>query len=367
MIATADHATLMTDSTFKTPRGRGTASTVDGRYLEFNREAMEDGWFRESEDCVAVTSVTVEKPRTIISRNRSPDIPFEQSINPYRGCEHGCIYCYARPTHAYLDLSPGIDFETRLFAKDNAAELLRGELARSGYRCRTIAMGTNTDPYQPVERERRITRRIIEVLWECRHPLTIVTKSRLVERDIDLLAPMAVEGLVKIFLTVTTLNNDLARRLEPRAGVPRRRVECMRRLHEAGIPVGVLVAPVIPYLNDTEMESILEVSSRAGAETAAYIMLRLPHEIKTLFQEWLQLHVPLKADHVMSMIRDIRGGKDNDPNFFSRHSGRGVYADMIRKRFEHQCKRLGLNGLDRRLDTEKFVKPRQQTGQLDLF
>ena len=357
----------MSGSLPKTSRGRGTISTVDGRYLEFNREAVDDGWFTEAETNAPATSVTVEKPRTIISRNRSPDIPFEQSVNPYRGCEHGCIYCYARPTHAYLDLSPGIDFETRIIARDNAAELLRRELARPGYRCRAIAMGTNTDPYQPVERERRITRRIIEVLWECRHPLTIVTKSRLVERDIDLLAAMAKEGLVKIFLTVTTVDNGLARRLEPRAGAPRRRLECIRKLREADIPVGVLVAPVIPFLNDTEMESILEVSSRAGAETAAYIMLRLPHEIKPLFQEWLQQHVPLKADHVMNMIRDIRGGQENDPNFFSRHRGRGVYADMIRKRFEHQCKRLGLNEVERDLTTEKFVKPRQQTGQLDLF
>ena len=357
----------MKGHTMKFPRGRGTASGIDGRYLEFNREAVEDGWFREMEDNGPATCVMVEKPRTIISRNRSPDIPFEQSINPYRGCEHGCIYCYARPTHAYLDLSPGIDFETRLFAKDNAAELLRRELARPGYRCRTIAMGTNTDPYQPVERERRITRRIIEVLWECRHPLTIVTKSRLVERDIDILAPMANEGLLKIFLTVTTLDNDLARRLEPRAGAPRRRVECIRNLNRAGIPVGVLAAPVIPFLNDTEMESILEASSAAGAETAAYIMLRLPHEIKILFQEWLQQHVPLKADHIMSMVRDIRGGKENDPNFFSRHSGRGIYADMINRRFEHQCKRLGLNKVERDLTTEKFLKPRQQTDQLDLF
>lgn len=348
-------------------KGRGTTSSIDGRYLEFNRETVEDGWFKEAEDNAPATSVTVEKPRTIISRNQSPDIPFEQSINPYRGCEHGCIYCYARPTHAWLDLSPGIDFETRIFAKDNAAEILRRELARPAYRCRTIAMGTNTDPYQPVERERRITRRIIEVLWECRHPLTVVTKSRLVERDLDLLAPMAEEGLVKIFLTVTTLNNDLARRLEPRAGAPMRRVECLRKLHGAGVPVGVLVAPIIPFLNDTEMESILESSSRAGAESAAYIMLRLPHEINPLFQEWLQRHVPMKADHVMSMVRDIRGGKENDPNFFSRHRGRGVYADMIRRRFEHQCKRLGLNRVERRLDTGKFIPPTMQGDQLDLF
>ena len=348
-------------------KGRGTISAVVGRYLEYQREAQQDDWFDDGEDRSVRTSVTVERPRTIISKNQSPDIPFDQSINPYRGCEHGCIYCYARPTHAYLDLSPGIDFETVLFAKDNADELLRRELSRPSYHCRPIAMGTNTDPYQPVERERRITRRIIEVLWECRHPLTIVTKSRLVERDIDLLAPMAAQGLVMISLSVTTLDNDLARRLEPRAGIPRRRLECIRTLSEAGIPTGVMVAPVIPFLNDTEMESILDAAAQAGAESAGYIMVRLPHEIKTLFREWLQEHVPLKADHVMHMIQDIRGGKDNDAQFFRRQRGRGVYAEMIRKRFEHHCKRLGLNRIERTLDTGKFIAPVMLGDQMNLF
>lgn len=354
-------------STGKKNHGRGTASTINPRYLDHFRETVDDGWSGEETAARVNTVVTQERPKTIISRNKSPDIPFEQSINPYRGCEHGCIYCYARPSHAYLDLSPGIDFESRLFAKDKAADLLRRELDRPKYVCSPIALGANTDPYQPVERQRKITRRIIEVLSEYRHPLTIVTKSRLVERDMDLLAPMAGQNLCKVFISITTLSESLAVRMEPRASSPARRLSALARLAEAGIPCGVLFAPLIPNLNDTEMEAVLEGAAGAGAETAGYIMLRLPHEIKPLFLDWLETHEPLKAKHVMSMIRDIRGGRENDPDFFSRHQGRGVYADMIRRRFEHSCRRLGLNRRERELDCNRFQPAGNKTAQLTLF
>ena len=317
------------------PRGRGTTSTIDPRYLELQREAVADDWYEEEAPAKIKTQVTVERAKTIISRNQSPDIPFEQSINPYRGCEHGCIYCYARPTHAYMDLSPGIDFESRLFVKENAAELLRRELDQSGYACKPIALGANTDPYQPLERDRRITRSIIEVLAEYQHPLTIVTKSRLVQRDMDLLAPMAELGLCKVFVSVTTLNVDLARRMEPRASSPASRLETVARL------------------------------AAAGAESAGYIMLRLPREIKQLFVEWLDTHAPLKARHVMQLIRELRGGRENDPNFFSRHQGTGVFADLIRQRFEQACRRLGLNRRERELNTSRFRGKR--ASQLKLF
>ncbi len=349
-------------------KGRGSGSAVDGRYLEHSREAVDDGWQQPPEDKRIPTTVTVEKARTIISRNQSPDIPFDRSINPYRGCEHGCIYCYARPTHAYHDLSPGIDFESRLFAKPNAAELLRQELSHKNYRCRPIALGTNTDPYQPVERQWQITRAIVEVLKECRHPLTIVTKSWLVERDIDLLAPMAAANLVKVFLSVTTLDQKLARVMEPRASAPQRRLQSIRILHDAGIPTGLMFAPVIPFINDAEMEKVLEHGREAGAATAGYVMLRLPHEIKQLFKEWLQLHAPLKAKHVMNIVRDIRRGKENDPNFHSRMRGSGEYAHLIRQRFQAACKRFGLNQEGRReLDTSAFRAPLPESGQQSLF
>jgi len=346
-------------------RGRGTASTIDPRYLDHTRQTVTDGWYEDEAPARIKTQVTVERPRTIISRNRSPDIPFDQSINPYRGCEHGCIYCYARPTHAYMDLSPGIDFESRLFVKENAAELLRREIEQPGYVCSPITLGANTDPYQPLERERRITRGIIEVLSEYRHPLTIVTKSLLVQRDIDLLAPMAEHGLCQVAVSVTTLNADLARRMEPRASAPASRLETVALLAAAGIPTGVLFAPVIPALNDMDMEGVLEAAAAAGAESAAYILLRLPREINALFQEWLQLHEPLKASHVMQLIREMRGGRDNDPNFFSRHSGTGAYAGLIGQRFAQSCKRLGLNRRERELNTSLFRG--KQTAQMSLF
>ena len=351
----------------KITRGRGTANKVDPRYLDMTREAVDDGWGYGDETVAVKTTVTVEKPRTIISRNQSPDIPFTASINPYRGCEHGCIYCYARPTHAYLDLSPGIDFETRLFAKPDAAKLLRNEISKPCYECTPIALGSNTDPYQPIERQWQVTRHIIETLQACDHPLTIVTKSWLVERDIDLLSEMAAKNLVQVFISVTTLDHDLARRLEPRATAPKRRLQTLERLHLAGIPTGVMFAPVIPVLNDTEMENILAEAAAAGAMNAGYVILRLPHEVRPLFREWLETHVPLKAAHVMSMLRDMRGGKENDPEFGSRMRGEGVYANMIEDRFRRACRQAGLNRTKCRLDTRRFRKPASQKPQMDLF
>jgi DNA repair photolyase len=308
---------------FTVIKGRGTTNKVDARYLENTRENTDDGWDLPEEKQTLQTTVTVEKPKTIISHNNSPDIPFESSINPYRGCEHGCVYCYARPTHAYMDLSPGIDFETKLFAKPDAAALLKKEISKPGYRCTPIALGTNTDPYQPIEREWKITRQIIETLHECNHPLTIVTKSWLVERDINLLSEMAQKNLAQVFISVTTLDHDLARKLEPRATAPQRRLETLANLNNAGIPTGVMFAPVIPVLNDTEMENVLAHAADAGVINAGYVMVRLPHEVKLLFREWLDTHYPLKTDHVMNMIKDIRGGRENDPNFKSRMRGSG--------------------------------------------
>lgn len=348
-------------------KGRGTDSRVDGRYLAWQREAVDDGWQQPEEERRVRTTVTAEHPRTIISRNDSPDIPFDQSINPYRGCEHGCIYCYARPTHAYMDLSPGIDFESKLFAKPSAPELLRKDLAKRGYRCTPMALGTNTDPYQPVEREYRITRGIIEVLAEHDHPLTIVTKSWLVERDIDLLAPMAKKDLVQVFLSVTTLESDLSRRLEPRTSAPLRRIEAIRKLSDAGIPTGVMFAPVIPFLNDQELEAVLERAAAAGAQSAGYVIVRLPLEIKDLFHEWLKTHEPLKAERVMNAIRDLRGGRENDPQFFGRMRGQGPFAALIRRRFENTCRRLGLNRRRLILRTDLFRPPREEGPQLGLF
>ena len=309
----------------------------------------------------------IQHARTIIARNESPDIAFTQSINPYQGCEHGCVYCYARPTHAYLDLSPGLDFETKLFAKPNAVELLSAELAKPGYVCDAIALGTNTDPYQPIEREWRITRRIIELLSACSHPLTIVTKSALVERDIDLLAPLAAKNLTRVYFSVTTLDRELARKLEPRAAAPQRRLAAVKALSAAGIPVGVMAAPMIPQLNDRDLESILEAGAAHGARWAGWTMLRLPHEVKDLFRDWLAQHYPLRAAHVMSLIRQVRGGRDNDPNFGSRMRGTGHIATLLARRFELTCARLGLNSeRATTLDTTQFRPPRD-TNQLPLF
>lgn len=347
-------------------RGRGAQSNPDPRYGEERREAIDDGWgSTDPEPPPLRTEVSIERARRILSYNDSPDIPFDRSINPYRGCEHGCVYCYARPTHAYLDLSPGLDFESRLFAKPNAAELLKRALARPGYRCRFIALGANTDPYQPIERRFRITRALIEVLAEHRHPLAIVTKSALVERDIDLLAPMAREGLAEVYLSITTLDRTLARRMEPRAAAPQRRLETLRRLSAAGIPSGVLFAPIIPALNDAELEAVLAAAAEAGARYGGYVLLRLPHEVRDLFEQWLRAHVPLQAERIMNRVRDLRGGRENDPQFGTRMRGTGIYAELIRKRFELALKRLGLARSTRQLDCTKFRPP--SPGQLTLF
>jgi DNA repair photolyase len=340
-------------------KGRGAPSNVEGRYETESRERFDDGWAGEEEVPPRLeTVITTETAKSIIARNESPDIPFEQSINPYRGCEHGCVYCYARPSHAYLGLSPGLDFETRIFAKTNAAELLRKELSAPGYRCRVISLGANTDPYQPVERERRITRSILEVLVEFQHPFTIVTKSALVERDVDLIGPMAAKNLARVFVSVTNLDPELARKLEPRAAAPYRRLEAIRRLTTAGVPCGVLVAPIIPFLNDGDLESILEAAAEARATWAGYIVLRLPHELKGLFKDWLERHYPLRADRIMARIRDLRGGKENDPRFGARMEGVGEYAELMRLRFERTCRRVGLESGGRtELDTGVFRVP----------
>ena len=357
-------------------RGRGATFNPGNRYRSDTREACDDGWAQPvadvpPEDAPArqiATTVTIQRARTIIARNDSPDIPFTQSINPYQGCEHGCIYCYARPTHAYLDLSPGLEFETKLFAKPDAPALLRAELAKPGYTCDAIALGANTDPYQPIEREWKVTRGILEVLAAHEHPFSIVTKSALVERDIDLIAPMAAKNMARVYFSVTSLDRDLARIMEPRAAAPERRLAAMRALHEAGIPVGVLVAPVIPQLNDKDMEAILEAATANGAHSAGWIMLRLPLEIAPLFRSWLDEHFPLRAAHVMSLVQQLRGGKDYVSTFGVRMRGTGAYADLIEKRFELACRRLGLNqGRNEPFDTSRFKPPRANERQGELF
>ncbi|MFZ5595313.1 MAG: PA0069 family radical SAM protein [Pseudomonadota bacterium] len=349
-------------------KGRGAISNTDGRYEAYSHAAIDDGWGILDEQPPALkTIVTDEAARTIISRNDSPDVPFDRSINPYRGCEHGCVYCFARPTHAYHGLSPGLDFESRLFAKPDAARLLAEELRKSKYECEVIALGANTDCYQPIERARRITRGVLEVLAEHHHPVVIVTKSALIERDIDILAAMAGKNLAMVYISITTFDRSLARRLEPRAAAPARRIEVIRALSNAGIPTGVLTAPVIPALNDSEMEAILETAAEAGARWAGYVLLRLPLEIKDLFKEWLAEHAPLKAEHVMSLIRQSREGKENDAHFGSRMRGAGLYAQMIEQRFRLACKRQGLNRERLRLDTGQFRVPARAGDQLVLF
>ncbi|MDH5342202.1 MAG: PA0069 family radical SAM protein [Betaproteobacteria bacterium] len=344
-------------------KGRGAGVNPEGRFEQVGREAFDDGWATGTDDeLVALkTVVTGELAKSIIAHNESPDIPFSQSINPYQGCEHGCIYCYARPSHAYRNLSPGIDFETRIFAKTNAAELLRRELSRPGYRCELLALGANTDPYQPAERSRGITRGILEVCAEFNQPVGIVTKNALVERDIDILAPMAEKRLAEVFVSVTTLDHGLARRMEPRCTAPVRRLAAVRALADAGIPAGVMVAPVIPFLNDHEIEAIVEAAAAHGAQRAAYILMRLPYEVKTLFREWLERHYPLKAAHVMSRVQAMRGGRDNDPEFGSRMRGAGELAGLLKQRFNVACKKAGLNQARRgegiSCDTSQFRVP----------
>jgi DNA repair photolyase len=348
-------------------RGRGAQSNASGRYEPQARVAFDDGW-RTLDDLPAFkTEVQIDATRKIITRNDSPDIGFDRSINPYRGCEHGCVYCFARPTHAYLGLSPGLDFESKLLVKPEAAELLEKELAAPGYEPKVIAIGTNTDPYQPIERRYQVMRRILEVLERAGHPVGIVTKSALVARDIDILARMAERKLAKVALSVTTLDPQLARTMEPRAATPSRRLETLRLLSQAGIPTTVMVAPVIPALNDMEMERILDAAQAAGVKEAGYVLLRLPLEVRDLFREWLMANYPDGYRHVTKLIRDMRGGKDYDSTWNARMTGTGPYAWMIGRRFELACEKLGLNQSRTNLSIKHFRKPQADTGQLSLF
>ncbi|QEZ48404.1 PA0069 family radical SAM protein [Cupriavidus oxalaticus] len=371
-------------------KGRGAVSNLQGRFERDQREAFDDGWGAPAMDEPSAaarqghpedasgaapapgmplpplrTQVRIERARSILTRNASPDIPFDVSLNPYRGCEHGCIYCFARPTHAYLDLSPGLDFETRLFAKANAAEKLREALARPSYRCETIALGVNTDAYQPIEREQRITRGILEVLSKHDHPVALITKSSLIERDIDLLAPMAAKRLAVAAVTITTLDADIARTLEPRAATPSRRLRTIRTLTDAGIPVGVSIAPVIPFITEPDLERVLEAAREAGAVYANYIVLRLPWEVRPLFEEWLLAHFPDRAERVMNRVRDMREGKAYDASFATRMRGTGVWADLLRQRFYKAADRLGFRYNRFELDTSRFRPPAGPSGKDD--
>ena len=373
----------------KAQKGRGAVSNLQGRYALHARDGFDDGWIvggldapgGEASTPAWKTQVSDEQARTILTRNASPDLPFNVSLNPYRGCEHGCIYCFARPTHSYLGLSPGLDFESRIYAKVNAPELLRRELAKPSYVPEPIALGVNTDAYQPCERERQLTRRVLEVLNECDHPVALITKSSLIERDIDLLAPMAARRLAAVAVTVTTLDPAIARTLEPRAAAPARRLRTIRTLTEAGIPVGVSIAPIIPFVTEPEIEQLLEAVRDAGAIHAHYVVLRLPWEVSPLFQQWLEAHFPERAQRVMNRVREMRGGKDYDSAFGTRMRGEGVWADLIRQRFEKAVHRLGLHGKGGRfkqLDCTQFRRPLVvpplgnkakggNAGQLDLF
>ncbi|WP_341248026.1 PA0069 family radical SAM protein [Cupriavidus pauculus] len=377
-------------------KGRGAVTNLQGRFERDQREAFDDGWLTsEAEPLQAgegcrhvdgpaqpagasssklITQVTIEQARSILTRNASPDIPFDVSLNPYRGCEHGCIYCFARPTHAYLDLSPGLDFESKLYAKANAAQRLREEISRPSYQCQTIALGVNTDAYQPIERTQRITRSVLEVLHETDHPVALITKSSLIERDVDLLAPMAARRLAVAAVTITTLDADIARTLEPRAATPARRLRTIGELTDAGVPVGVRVAPLIPFITEPARERILEAAREAGAVYANYIVLRLPWEVRPLFQEWLQAHFPDRAERVMNRVREMRGGKDYDADFASRMRGTGIWADLVRQRFYKTADRLGFRYNRFELDTSQFRPPPRPTrsraadvGQGSLF
>ena len=350
----------------ETRRGRGATANPDGRFEATRRELFDDGWAADAPAPLR-TVVTAERARTLITRNTSPDISFDRSINPYRGCEHGCVYCFARPNHAYVGLSPGLDFETKLFHKPDAARLLTAELSAPAYRPATIALGTATDPYQPIEREHRLTRGILEVLARFRHPVGIVTKSNLVVRDLDLLADLARDDLVKVAVSVTTLDPDLARRLEPRAPHPRKRLEAIERLSAVGIPVMVIAAPVIPSLNDHEIEAILEAARTAGAREANYVLLRLPHELDELVGDWFSEHYPGRKAHVFSLLSGARGGKAYDAAFGTRMIGQGPYADLIRRRFALAKRRLGYAEEPVRQTTELFRRPERAGDQLALF
>lgn len=374
-------------------KGRGALSnTASTRFTALQREAVDDGWPPSPAHAEApgqarqagqaeqaespgdtdppesrATVVGEDRGPGILTRNRSPDIPFDRSINPYKGCEHGCIYCFARPTHAYLDLSPGLDFETKLHAKPEAPAALRAALNKPGYVPDVVTLGANTDPYQPVERRLRITRGLLEVLAEARHPVCIVTKSPGVTRDLDILEPMARDGLVRVMVSITTLDRALARKLEPRAPTPMRRITALRALAEAEVPTGVLAAPMIPALNESELEAILAEAADAGAQSAGYVLLRLPHEVKDLFAEWLDVHYPERKDHILNRVREARGGKLNDAAWGTRFKGRGRHADLLAQRFDLACKRHGLNGQRWTLDTTLFRPPARDPRQMSLF
>ncbi|KQV68214.1 PA0069 family radical SAM protein [Rhizobium sp. Root1220] len=348
-------------------RGRAAGLNPGGRFEPLRREIVDDGWQTLEELPPFKTEVQIEKPRTVITRNESPDIPFDRSINPYRGCEHGCIYCFARPSHAYMGLSAGLDFEAKLFAKPDAARLLERELAKPGYKPRVIAIGTNTDPYQPIEREWRVMRQILEVLNKANHPVSIVTKSALILRDVDILREMAEKNLVRVSLSVTTLDRKLARTMEPRASTPSRRLEAIRGLAEAGIQTSVMAAPMIPALNDHELERILDAAHAAGAQEAGYVILRLPLEVSPLFRDWLLQNYPDRYRHVMSLVRSMRGGKDYDAEFGKRMKGAGPYAWQIARRFEMATKRLGMTRRSMPLRDDLFVPPDGSGVQLSLL
>jgi len=368
-----DRHSLIASSAIK---GRGAASRIEGRFATQHSQREDDGWFQADEARPITTQVTAEIAKSILTRNQSPDLPFRVSLNPYRGCEHGCIYCYARPSHAYLGLSPGLDFESRLYAKINAPQLLRQELSHPNYLPAPIAIGVNTDAYQPCEKTWRITEQVLQVLNECKHPCGLITKSALIERDIDILADMAKAHLVTVAITLTTLDTSISRLLEPRAAAPARRLKTISRLAAAGIPVMVSVAPMIPFMTEQDLEAVLTASAEAGASSANYTLIRLPWELKPLFQEWLQMHFPARAERVMARIRDTRGGKENNSDFTQRMRGDGVFAQLIQRRFNICARRLGLT--NRReftaLNTALFRKPlavpaktSAQTQQQDLF
>ena len=351
--------------------GRGAPTNLRPTRTGSLDRAADGDWLDTAEDIDGTapalrTTVTVEHPRTIIARNNSPDIGFDRSINPYRGCEHGCIYCFARPTHAFHDLSPGLDFESRLFAKPDAAALLRGELAKRGYRPAPLAIGTNTDGYQPIEREWGVTRAVVEVMAETRHPLIVTTKSDRILRDIDLLADMARDNLVGVAISVTTLDPAVARTLEPRAPHPQRRLAAIRKLIDAGVPTQVNISPIIPAVTDHEIEAIMAAAAAAGAIRASYILLRLPHEVAPLFRAWLDAHYPDRAAKVMHMVQDIRGGRDNDPEYFSRMKGRGVWTQLIRTRVKRAAREHGLDKSFPPIRSDLF-RPPERDGQMELF
>jgi DNA repair photolyase len=339
-------------------KGRAASSNHVSRFDPHTRESLDDGWGSLDEEPPPLrTEVMLDAAKSVINYIQSPDLPFDRTLNPYRGCEHGCIYCYARPTHAFLGMSPGLDFESKLLIKPDVVDLLKKELAHPKYKCAPIALAMNTDGYQPIEREYQLTRQVIKVLSEANHPFSMVTKSSLVERDIDLIAPMAAKGLATIYLSITTLDRQIARRLEPRAAAPERRFETLRKLSEAGIPTGVMVAPVIPALTDSHMEKILEKAYQAGARKAGYVFLRLPHELTNLFEEWLQQYFPLKAQHVMSLVKQSRGGKTYQSDFGKRMRGEGIFADLLANRFKLSCQKLGMSGERTGFRTDLFKVP----------